>query len=796
MIDDELLQELLAKASGLYNNGDYHGAIAAWKEALTADPSSQKAREGIQMATLLLGDWDPRLESADGPEPAAAADGAEASHARLTPEERAARLDDGVARVRTLLRQRQYSAAIEGARSLVPIDPDSDEVQRLVEDAQQAFESAPFIEEHLTLARELAAQERLSEAEVECRKVFVLDPANPDALALAAALRARMEAPEGASSADGVTMRMEIADLMAAQERAGDPDGPGGDEVPAPAEKPEGGGTEADAAIAASLPDDLMDFDLETFGAAAVESMQPAAPPAQASDPMPEAGPDQDPGMSALDQDGFDLEPQSPETPATDRAAEEIVDAETVVPPAVRLVPRTGGESESVEALLEKTEDVISIPMAPPAAAVSPSPAATPAGPIGWEEELESLNIKTGEHDIVGRSASLNTTPATPSGGEMDLSSLLGDDNDDVPGRPEAAPPSAAGLRPASRPHEESPLDDLASGLADEMIGGGTAIADEATAVPADAPDPEPQSVPAAPPRQRPRLSVPPIMFAVLGVVILAGAGAVWWFFYQPKTAAAQVSAPPAGDPPADRATGAAGAGPIPTPLGSTSRQPAQTAGNDASVAALAATPGAPETAPGAAPGAAPADTRGAVEPAPAPAPARPSPEVLRREATRHLADGRRLMAAEKWQEARGELAAALALDPVNFECKEMLDQVQAKVDEEVKVTRDLDEARRAFADKDYQGALWKLYRLPRDPRLGTVDVYIRNAWFNWAVVGLKGGDAVDARQKLTEVLTADPADAEAKKMLDVAERYSSRAKDRVFYSFTDSLRFRTFDQK
>jgi len=153
-------------------------------------------------------------------------------------------------------------------------------------------------------------------------------------------------------------------------------------------------------------------------------------------------------------------------------------------------------------------------------------------------------------------------------------------------------------------------------------------------------------------------------------------------------------------------------------------------------------------------------------------------------------------MTAQKWQEARAELAAALALDPVNFECKEMLDQVQAKVDEEVKVTRDLDEAKHAFADKDYQACLWKLYRLPRDPRLGDIDLYIRNAWFNWAVVGLKGGDATDARQKLSEVLTADPGDAEAKKMLDVAERYSSRAKDRVFYSFTDTLRFRAFDQK
>jgi len=790
VIDDELLQELLAKASGLYNNGDYRGAISAWKEALAADPSSQKAREGIQMATLLLGDWDPQTEPAD------AADGAHPSHPRLTPDERAARLDEGVARVRTLLRQRQYSAAIEGARSLVPIDPDSDEVQRLVEEAQQAFESAPFIEEHLVLARELAAQERLSEAEAECRKVFALDPANPDAQALAAALRARMEAPEGAAGAGGVTMRMEIADLMAAQERAAAPGGPPENEAPAPAEEP-APGMQTDAAIAASLPDDLMEVDFETSGGEAPEPEAPEAMSEPIQDLTPEPAPEAaHEAASASDPGALELDLPSTGGPAPGGAAEEILDAETVVPPAVRLVPRTGAESESVEAFLEKTEDVVSVPMAPPAGVAPPSPFAKPAEPIGWEDELESLNLKTGEHDIVGRSASLNTTPATPSGGEMDLASLLGDDNDDLGGKPEVVRSStdAAGPPPAPRPHEESPLDDLASGLADEMIGGLRDNDEAGTAMPAVAPEPELHRVPNAPPRQRPRLSVPPTMFAVLGVVILAGAGVVWWFVYQPKTAAAQVSAPPAGNPPADRAAGEGGGRPIPTPLGSTSRQPAPPAGSDASVAAVAAMPHAPETGPGAAP----SETHAAVEPPPAPAPAppRPSPEELRREATRHLADGRRLMAAQKWQEARTELAAALALDPVNFECKEMLDQVQSKVDEEVKVTRELDEARRAFADKDYQGCLWKLYRLPRDPRLGDIDVYIRNAWFNWAVVGLKGGDATDARQKLTEVLTADPGDADAKKMLDVAERYASRAKDRVFYSFTDTLRFRAFDQK
>ncbi len=59
VIDDEKLQDLLTRASSLYNNGEYKGAIEAWTEALSVDPRSQKAREGIRMATLLIGDFEP-----------------------------------------------------------------------------------------------------------------------------------------------------------------------------------------------------------------------------------------------------------------------------------------------------------------------------------------------------------------------------------------------------------------------------------------------------------------------------------------------------------------------------------------------------------------------------------------------------------------------------------------------------------------------------------------------------------------------------------------------------------------
>jgi Tfp pilus assembly protein PilF len=60
----------------------------------------------------------------------------------------------------------------------------------------------------------------------------------------------------------------------------------------------------------------------------------------------------------------------------------------------------------------------------------------------------------------------------------------------------------------------------------------------------------------------------------------------------------------------------------------------------------------------------------------------------------------------------------------------------------------------------------------------------------------LKGGDATTALQKLNEVLQVNADDAGAQKMMDVASQYQSRAKDKGFYSFVDTLRFRSFDGK
>ncbi|HET8946470.1 MAG TPA: hypothetical protein VFQ07_05770, partial [Candidatus Polarisedimenticolia bacterium] len=600
MIDDELLQELLVRATGLYNNGDYRGAITAWREALSVDPASQKAKEGIQMATLLLADWDPAAPSA-APEPPPAADGGEPRPSQKK-EADVQRIDAGVKRVRRLLLERKYSEAIEGARGLVPIDPDSEEVQRLVDEAQQAFESAPFIDEHLTLARELQEQGRRNEAETECRKVFTLDPANPDAHALLAEIQGRASAAKAApeppaGDLGGRTMRIDRSQLQAFQI---EPDAAGSDEAgPAAIEvetespdafagdaaqetaavddsamkpEPEPATAEADALEFGDLPElpEALTADAETpaepeldflpeesldlsDGAEAAESGI-----AGESAAAPDAGDTLDAPME-IPLDAADASPAAG-APVADAAEPEVIEATTVVPPSVRLVERSPEGQAAIDRLmqqLDEDEAVESIPLAipaPPQPAASPAPKASapgatkdaapragrPAAPGaegGWEQELESLNRKSGEHDIVGRSAARAAAPSATADEDLDLTALMGDELG-----PLQAPP-AAEARTVETPIEvHQPT--IPPPAAIEAEPGAARAAARARAQERAA---RLAGVASAGDRRGRSMSS---LFALGGVVILAAAAAIWWFFFQPRNATGRSQPPAAAAPP------------------------------------------------------------------------------------------------------------------------------------------------------------------------------------------------------------------------------------------------------
>ena len=442
MIDDERLQELLARASSLYNNGEYKGAIEAWREALSVDPASQKAKEGIRMATLLMGDWEPPSPGAPPGETPEPADGGEPIDPALSAEEQEAKVDLGIARVKQLIAQRKFSEAMEGARGLLPLSPDSEEVQRLLEEAQQAFESTPFIDEHLTLARELMAQERYPEAESECRKIFVIDSTHPEGRALLAQIREKIQShlKRAADQLGGMTVKLKLPALPKAEApKRGGFEGEvvldGDDEPPialVDAERPRHGSEAArqEEVAARSVLDAA--FDQAGFGAA------PEAGPDQAPTDRPEVA---EPGDDAEKMDGSGARAPGAdpalESEALDRqagtAAEappepEVVEAKTVVPPTARVVARPAGAGGT------KAQE--------PAAA---SPASRPATPsssadeTAWETELTQLNLKQGQRDIL-RGAPLKASGAPPSGdpADVDLMSLL---DTDIGGPPPTGAP-------------------------------------------------------------------------------------------------------------------------------------------------------------------------------------------------------------------------------------------------------------------------------------------------------------------------------------------------------------------
>jgi hypothetical protein len=428
-----------------------------------------------------------------------------------------------------------------------------------------------------------------------------------------------------------------------------------------------------------------------------------------------------------------------------------------------------------------------------------------------WEAELAQLNLKERERGIL-RGTGAKGTVANADSGDVDLMSLL--DNSGLSGladpagdKPATSPPSV----PLAHARESSKAPAPADTTKKSKHHGESAAAApvEAAAVAmklrlAERPRP-------APPEGKPRSSIVKLLLLLL--LLLGGGGAAWVFYIQPRFLGGagqpgQPVAPPAGSP---SGTLDVSQGPIPTPIGGSSRQQATAPAGDEGAAvagpaggSLPAPAGTGQTAAGVQPSGTPAPGAGAapsggtrstepIKPATVPA---VSPEEMRRKIAVYTADGRRLIGLGKWREARAKLTAVLALDPANIEVKELLDQAQVKIDDEQKLQDEFDSARSLMVEKDYENALRKLYRLPRDRGLGDIDLYIRNAWYNWAVTLMKAGNSRDALQKLSESLTVDPDDAQALKLQEVAEKYATRAKDRVYYAFADALVLRDLSQK
>jgi len=172
-MDEAKLKSLLDQASERYNEGLYEEAIAQWREVLAQDPSNQKAREGIRMASLLTADWAETPGVAPEPE--------------NDPQRVRERIEAGVARVKQLAGAGQFSEALEGCDLLSEIAPDLAEIARLKSQVQRASEAssgsspAGGIEHYLEVARQALSDGRNRQAAEAANRALQIDPSNMEA---------------------------------------------------------------------------------------------------------------------------------------------------------------------------------------------------------------------------------------------------------------------------------------------------------------------------------------------------------------------------------------------------------------------------------------------------------------------------------------------------------------------------------------------------------------------------------------------------------------------------------------
>jgi len=416
------------------------------------------------------------------------------------------------------------------------------------------------------------------------------------------------------------------------------------------------------------------------------------------------------------------------------------------------------------------------VPEAPAADSPTlPAPGEEPVLNENWEADLAHLDLTDPASPPATRTQSEAAPPPDVQGERMEIVNLS--EGSGLSARePETGCSGPAG--PSPEPQERSGRDLDLSGLVaekdPELTEGAAEASDESEE---SRPLDEFHAVkPSGGASRRGRgVSVMKYAFPLLGILI--GGGVVWWYFgLQPSSmgGGGNPSSPPRIQ--STQGTGVPGPGTGPGERANLGLSSSGSRGSSGTASAGLQVPGQGEALPF--------------------TPPTPSPEQTRQEMARYFDEGRSFLERGRYQEAVKSFSRILDIDPANLEAKQQLDEAVSKVLEQKRLEDDLQTAKEFFVEKDYESALRKFYRLPRDRNLGDLDLFIRNAWYDWAVVSMKGGNCTEALKRLQEALTVDPNDTEAAKQQEVAERYKDRPKDRVFYAYVDRLTYRTLDQK
>ena len=358
-MSNEAIEALLAEASRLYNEGEYRKAIKKWEEVLSLDPQNQKAKESINIATLLSDTW-----SEGGEEPAAEA----AAAAPQTAQE--IQLEEGLARIRSKLEARDFQGAFADCEALTPAAGENADLKSLTEQARSGLEAEPFIKAALERALKELRAGNFETVEVLCSKILSLDAGNREArnyLVMAQRQTTEVE-PEVAAAPVAVAPEPPPAEAAAPVEPAAEP--------------ASGNAPAGESAEAAEDPLAALGMDLE----ADLSPMDLAGPVGEEPVPVPEiSGQVADPGAEVPP-------PASSPQPGEeiDGGAAESVPLAGAPPDAP--VTRQGSDiiqDGSVYAGVEGDEAVLDPPAAPGPPPGAPADAVDPAAGMAPEAAPE-----------------------------------------------------------------------------------------------------------------------------------------------------------------------------------------------------------------------------------------------------------------------------------------------------------------------------------------------------------------------------------------------------------------------
>jgi len=739
------IESLHARAEASYRSGDFEDARAAWNEILSRDPSDERAREGLQLLSLVDPKWAvfEEAEQEAGAGPAA-----------------------GIEEVRALLRAGQLPEARQRFAALEASLPGDEAVAALSRELAAAEALRSDVDARLVAARQALASGDTATAVNMCRDVLASVPGDREAERLLEEAEAALAPPAAApvvagTSAPDLPLDLEL-DLDAVAPGPPPGNGPAQQEalpVSAAAETlPPVPGATAGGHLELDVPDDLPSIPL---GGPSSAEPGPARASAAGETPASSEGvlpPEAEDALEDLFEAARELEEQVP--------VEELAAPGSVLPAeppaaedgeAALLVARAREE-------LERGNTAEATQLAARALALDATLAAA-------EEILEEARRRDEEkgrqaEDLVGQAI------RALDGGQPQLAiPLLRQVLELIPGHAEArellarAEAAESVLPPA--PAGESPVE------ADPAPAPAPSRPETLDLPPLDeaAPSPGPGETTAPPPSgespakhrsarkggRRTRFEPPGrgVLVAVLALLLAGGGGVAAWRFgllpFGPGDAEAAAAPAPVKRHPRKK--------PKATKETPTNRAPGEQAAEGASGAGAAA------------------------QGASAPAPRYTKRDVPRlvRQAERALRQGEEARAVEL-------LEAARKADPLDFDLVEKLESARMRLKERRDAEARLAAAKQAFRDGDWPEALRIFYRIPGPWRPPQIDRWIADGWYNLGIQALKAGDVVEARRYFGDCLELAPDDEMARRHREVAVRYRGEPLDDAYWMYVRAL--------